>query len=56
MERTITILKKESKTDSWDNFFNVLSKLSAPYDFLDLSDRNQSIIERDPFKDLFRKI
>ncbi|MBD1229048.1 AbrB/MazE/SpoVT family DNA-binding domain-containing protein [Xenorhabdus griffiniae] len=46
----LILSKNKSKHDDWDLFFNMLTNLSVPDDFLDTSDRNQDITKRDPFE------
>ncbi|CAM3412881.1 AbrB/MazE/SpoVT family DNA-binding domain-containing protein [Xenorhabdus nematophila] len=49
----VILSKNRPSTDNWDNFFNMLSAVSVPDNFLDANDRNQDDTERDPFEGVF---
>ncbi|OTA19185.1 virulence protein [Xenorhabdus beddingii] len=49
----VILSKNTLSTDNWDKFFNMLSAVSVPDDFLDTNDRNQNVTKRDPLEGVF---
>lgn len=48
-EKKVTLSKHSAKPEGWDNVFALVKKAKVPDTFLDEQERNQGIVQGEPF-------